>query len=182
MGKDSANNILFLLGAISNIIVIGIAAYFLATHYLVLPDYILIANWINVLAIFLLALAVFAIYRETENYIPLIAMILTFITAIIGSLQLLGILVGGIELTWAIWIFSLITTLLIGFVFWMTREQIGSFAALTGIITMIWAIIRLILRVLDYGLGPSIYDQLWFVGTIVISLFAAIYFILAYRS
>ena len=139
MGKDSTNNILFLLGALSSILVIGIATYYLATHYMVLPDYTPITNCINVFGNILAALAIFAIYRETKNYIPLIAVILVFIQVIISSLQILGILVGGIELTWAIWITALITTLLIGYSFWMTREQIGSFAAITGIVFMIWA-------------------------------------------
>lgn len=182
MGKDSTNNILFLLGAIGSILVVGIASYYLATHYGVPSDFAYYTEWINVFANILAALAIFAIYRETENYIPLIAAILAFVQVITAILLILGILVGGLELTWMIWIIALITTLLIGFSFWITRDEIGSFAAIAGIIFMIWAFVRLVIRYLDYGLGPTIYDQLWFAGTIVTALVAAIYFILAYRS
>ena len=89
-----------------------------------------------------------------------------------------------LETTGGFWspILWIIAFLLAGYSVWKTREQIGGFAALAGIIFMVWGFVRFVLRFLDYGLGPSIYDQLWFVGTIIIYLIFCIYFILATRS
>lgn len=193
MGKDTTSNVLYALGAIGSILLVIVAAYSLSTHFFVLPDYTFMLSWVNVLALILVGLAFLGIYRDIESFIPILTIIFFLIPAIISALGLLNILgpliltlpdpvTAELALIWATWIIWIIAFLLAGYSVWMTREQIGGFATIAGIIFMIWGFIRFALRFLDYGLGPSIYDQLWFVGTIIIYLIACVYFILAIRS
>jgi hypothetical protein len=120
-------------------------------------------------------------------------MIFFFIPAIITVLGLLNILgplllslpdpvTAELIIIWVMWILWIVAFLLAGISVWKTRDQIGGFATITAIIFMVWGFIRFVLRFLDYGLGPSIYDQLWFAGTFIIYLLALIYFILAIRN
>jgi hypothetical protein len=193
MGKDSTNNVLFVLGAIGSLLLIIIGAYSLATHYMILPDYTDIFNWLNLLAIFLVVLAILAVYRELGGIIPILAMILFLIQAILSLLGLLNILypfilslpdpvTAELAFIWATWIIWLLGFLLLGLSVWWRRDDVGGIATIAGILFMIWGVVRLILRFLDYGMGASIYDQMWFVGTIIIYLLAMIYFIMEMRS
>jgi hypothetical protein len=194
MGKDTTNNVLFALGAIGSIIIIIIFAYYFATHYIpFLPPLTDIMNWLNILAVIFVTLAIIALYRETGSILTLLAVILFLIQVILALLEILNILgpfilslpdpiTAELAVIWANWIIWLLAFLLLGYSIWMRRDEIGVIATITGILFMIWGFIRLILRFLDYGLGPSIYDQMWFIGTIIIFLFALIYFIMEIRS
>ena len=193
MGKDSTSNVLYILGALGSILLVIIAAYYLSTHFFTLPDYTFITGWVNVLAVILVAFAFLGIYRDFGSIVPIIAMIFFLISQIIPTLALLNILgpfiltlpdpvTAELALIWASYIIWIIAFLLAGFSVYMSRGEVGGVATIAGIIFMIWGFIRFVLRYLDLGLGPSIYDQLWFAGVIIIYIIAFVYFLLAMRS
>jgi hypothetical protein len=182
MSQDTTSNVWYILGVIGSVLYVIAAAYLLATHFMTLPDYILIMDWVANFGLILFALAFVGIYRDIDNFIPIFALIFFLIVAIIAALVRLGILVAELVPFWAIWIILIVAFLLAGFSVWKTQDQIGGFAKITAIIFIIWGFIQAVLRFLDYGLGPSIYDQLLFAGTIIIYLIAFIYFIRAIRS
>ena len=192
MGKDSTSNVLYALGVIGSILYAIIAAYYLATHFIVLPDYSSFTEWVVFLGLILFALAFVGIYRDIDSFVPIIAMIFFLIAAMFSALVLLNILgpflltlpdpvAAELAILWALRIIYMIAFLFAGLSAWKTQEQIGGFAKVTAIILMIWGFIRLVLRHLDYGLGPTVYDQLMFAGSVIIFLIASIYFILMIR-
>ncbi len=192
MGKDSTNNILFVLAALGSLLVVIVFAFNWYSLLFALPPNALI-DWITVLALIFVAIGIIALYRETGSMIPLIAVILLFILQIIVILLQLGILfpllltildpsTANLYLTWMFWIFYLVIFLAIGYSIWMTRDEIGIIATLTGIIFMIWGVLYLLVGFLGYGQPVSIWTQIRFAGLILAYLCAFIYFLKALRS
>ena len=192
MGKDSLNNGLFALGAIGSLLVVIVFAFNLYSLLFALSTDPII-DWITILALILVAIAIIALYRETGSKLSLIAVILLLILQILVILLQLNILfpllltildpsTANLYLSWIFWIFYLIIFLVIGYSIWMTRDKIGIIATLTGIIFIIWGILYLIIGFLGYGLPASIWTQLRFTGLIIAYLFAFIYFLKALRS
>jgi hypothetical protein len=192
MGKDSLNNVLFALGVIGCLILAILFSYNIYLLLYALP-YLLILDWVAVLALVLVALALIALYRETGSFLPLIAMILLLILQLLVTLLLLDILfpllltvwdmaTANLYLSWLFWIFYLVIYLLIGYSFWLTRDDIGIIATLAGIIFMIWGILNLVLQFLTYGALPSILNQIWSVGVALVYFFGFLYFIMALRN
>ncbi len=192
MGKDSLNNGLFALGAIGSLLVVLVFAFNLYSFLFALPPVTLI-DWITILALILVAIAIIAFYRETGKAVPLIAVILLLVLQILVILLQLNILfpllltildpsTANLYLTWIFRIFYLIIFLVIGYSIWITRDEIGVIATLSGIIFMIWGVLYLILGFLADVLPSSIWTQLRMAGLIIVYLFAFIYFIKALRS
>jgi hypothetical protein len=192
MGKDSINNVLFALGAIGCLILVILFGYNLYSLLFAAP-FLPILDWVAVLALVFVALAIVALYRETGSFIPLIAMILLLVLQILVALLLLDILfpllltvldfaTANLYLSWLFWIFYLIIYLILGYSIWMTRDEIGITATLAGILFMIWGFLNLVLQFLTYGLPPSILNQVWLVGVVLVYLFGFIYFIMALRE
>ena len=48
MGKDTTSNVLYVLGVIGSILIVIIAAYYLAAQFIVLPDYSFFTEWVVV--------------------------------------------------------------------------------------------------------------------------------------
>ncbi|MHA2143188.1 MAG: hypothetical protein ACXADD_17050, partial [Candidatus Thorarchaeota archaeon] len=175
------------------ILYIVIAAYYLATYPIVLPEYSFFTEVVVHLGLILFALAFLGIYRDIDSSVPILAMIFFLIAAITSTLALLNMIgpflltlpdpsAAELTLIWVLRLIYVIAFLLAGLSVWKTQDQIGGFTTVTAVILMIWGFIRLILGFLDYGVGPSIYVQLLFAGTIIIHLIAGIYFIRAMRS
>ncbi|MHA2002902.1 MAG: hypothetical protein ACW975_02395 [Candidatus Thorarchaeota archaeon] len=192
MSKDTTSNVLYVLGVIGSILIVIIAAYYLAAQFIVLPEYSYFTEWVVHIGLILLALAFLGIYRDIDSSVPILAMISFLTAAIISALALLNMfgsfflsqpdpVAVELALLWALQIIYLIAFILAGLSVWKTQEQIGGSAKVIAIIFMIWGFIRLVLRFLDYGLGPTIYDQLMFAGPIIVYLVAGIYFILMIR-
>jgi hypothetical protein len=192
VSKDTTSNVLYVLGVIGSILIVIIAAYYLAAQFIVLPEYSYFTEWVVHIGLILLALAFLGIYRDIDSSVPILAMISFLTAAIISALALLNMfgsfflsqpdpVAVELALLWALQIIYLIAFILAGLSVWKTQEQIGGSAKVIAIIFMIWGFIRLVLRFLDYGLGPTIYDQLMFAGPIIVYLVAGIYFILMIR-
>ncbi len=192
MGKDSTNNILFGLGAIGSLILVMINAYML--YAMLLSLYISeIVSWTVVLGSILVVIGILALYRETGMKFLLIAVILYLVMEILVIMNLLGVLYGilltfldyntaNLILNWLFWIFYMIIYIIIGYAIWTTRDEISIIAAPTGLLIMIWGIINLVLQYLGYGISPSVWDQIWLTGLVIVWLFAFIYFIMAMRN
>ena len=192
MGKDTTNNVLFALGAIGSLLIVIVFAINLYS-LLVAPLSVPFIDWITILALILVAIAIIGIYRETGRKIPLIAVILLLILQLLVILLQLNILfpllltfldaaTADLYLTWIFWIFYLIIYLVIGVSIWITRDEIGFIATITGIIFMIWSVLYLIFGFLGYGSPLSLWTQLRFAGLIIVYLLAFIYFIQALRK
>lgn len=192
MGKDSTNNILFALGAFGSLILVMINAYML--YAMLLSLYLSeIIRWTIVLGSILVAIGILALYRETGIKFLLIAVILYLVMEILVIMNLLGVLyeilltfldynTANLMLNWIFWIFYLIIYMIVGYAIWTTRDEIGIIAAPTGLLLMIWGIINLVLQYLGYGISPSIWDQIWLTGLVIVWLFAFIYFLMEMRS
>lgn len=192
MGKDSTNNILFALGAFGSLILVMINAYML--YAMLLSLYLSeIIRWTIVLGSILVAIGILALYRETGIKFLLIAVILYLVMEILVIMNLLGVLYGilltfldyntaNLMLNWIFWIFYLIIYMIVGYAIWTTRDEIGIIATPTGLLLMIWGIINLVLQYLGYGISPSIWDQIWLTGLVIVWLFAFIYFFMEMRS
>ncbi len=192
MGKDSISNSLFALAALGSLLVVIVFAFNWYSFLFALPS-IAIIDWITILALIFVAIGIIALYRETGSKIPLIAVILLLILQILVILLQLGILfpllltildasTANLYLSWIFWIFYLIIFLVIGYSIWMTRDEIGIIATLTGIIFMIWGVLYLLVGFLGYGQPVSIWTQIRFAGLIIAYLLAFIYFLKALRS
>lgn len=192
MGKDSTNNILYGLGAIGSLILVMINAYMLFAMLLslFLSE---IVRWTVVLGSILVVIGILALYRETGIKLLLIVVILYLVMEILVIMNLLGVLYGilltfldystaNLMLNWLFWIFYLIIYTIVGYAIWTTRDEIGIIAIPTGLLLMLWGIINLVLQYLGYGISPSIWDQIWLTGLVIVWLFAFIYFIQAIRT
>lgn len=192
MGKDSTNNVLFALGAIGSLLVVIVFAFNLYSLLFAVPS-VPILEWVTILALILVAIAIIGISRETGRKIPLIAVILLLILQLLVILLEFNILfpllltfldaaTANLYLSWIFWIFYLIIFLVIGFSIWITRDEIGIIATITGIIFMIWSVLYLIIGFLGYESPLPIWTQLRFAGLIVVYLLAFIYFVQALRK
>ncbi|MFX1317831.1 MAG: hypothetical protein ACFE9D_10015 [Promethearchaeota archaeon] len=192
MGKDSTNNVLFALGAIGSLLVVIVFAFNLYSLLFAVPS-VPILEWVTILALILVAIAIIGISRETGRKIPLIAVILLLILQLLVILLEFNILfpllltfldaaTANLYLSWIFWIFYLIIFLVIGFSIWITRDEIGIIATITGIIFMIWSVLYLIIGFLGYESPLPIWTQLRFAGLIIVYLLAFIYFVQALRK
>ncbi len=192
MGKDTLNNVLFALGAIGCLILSILFFYNVYLLIYALPP-VLILDWVAVLALVFLVLAIFGLYRETGNFLPLIAAILLLVLQILVALILLDILfpllltvldfaTANLYLSWLFWIFYLIIYVVLGYTIWLTRDDIGLIAMITGILFMIWGFVNLIIQFMNYGLPPSIWIQAWSMGVAIVYLFGFLYFVIALRK
>jgi hypothetical protein len=192
MGNDSTSNALYAIGAIGSLILTIIFAYTLAVVLLVLPS-VAILEWVLILAVIFVAFSMLAIYRDVGSKIPLVPLIVLLILEILITLELLGLLfpmlltfldaaTATLLVTWLFWLLYLIAYVLMGYSIWMTRDQVGGIASISGILFMIWGFANLLLRYISLGLPPSIWDQIWIAGVTIVYLFAFIYFIKAIRS
>lgn len=193
MSKDPINNILFMLGVIGSIIVVGINTYYLLSSFFASPFSNEILGWVSIFSIFLIALALLGIHRETTHFIPLIAMISFLVLVILNTLERLDILgpslffflaigLANMVYSWLIWIISLVAIWLLGYSMWITREWVGNFAVIAGVVLIISGITLLILRFLNYGLGATFYNLLICVRGIIVYILISIYFIMAIRN
>ncbi len=192
LGNDSISNALYAIGAVGSLILTIIFAYTLAINLILLP-YVAIFEWVLVLAVIFIAFSMIAIYRDFGTKIPLIPLIILIIIEILATLLLADLLypilltfldfaTANLLVTWLGWILNLIAYILMGYSIWMTRNQIGVVASISGILFMIWGVVNLILNYMTFGAPPSIWDQAWLTGIIIVYLFAFIYFIKAIRS
>jgi len=192
MGKDSTNNILFGLGAIGTLILVMVNAYMLYALLVFLPLFPFV-GWVIVLGSISVVIGIIALFRETGIKLLIVAVILYLVLQILVIMNLLGVLfsilltvldynTANLMLNWIFWIFYMIIYLVVGYAIWTTRDEIGIIATLTGIILMIWGVINLILQFIGYGISPSIWDQIWLTGLVIVWLFAFIYFIMAIRN
>ena len=190
MGNDSTSNTLYAIGAIGSLVLTIIFAYSLAVILIFLPS-IAIFEWVLILAIIFVAFSMLAIYRDFRSKIPLVPLIVLILLEILETLLFLNLLfpflltfldlaTATLLVNWLFWILYLIAYLLIGFSIWMTRDQVGIIATISGIIFMIWGAVNLLFNFIS--LPPSLWDQLWLAGVTVVYLFAFIYFIQAIRS
>ncbi len=192
MGNDSASNALYAIGAIGSLIISIIFAYTLAVVLLFLPS-VDVLDWVLILAIIFVAISMLAIYRDVGSKIPLVPLIVLIILEILVTLMftdfLFPFLMNFLDLAtailyvnWIFWILYLIAYVLMGYSIWMTRDQVGVIASISGILFMIWSIVNLVLSYMTFGALPSLLDQLWLAGITIVYLFAFIYFVKAIRS
>jgi hypothetical protein len=192
MGNDSTSNALYAIGAIGSIIIAIIFAYTLAVILIFLPS-VAVLDWVLILAVIFVALSMIAIYRDIGSKIPLVPLIVLIILEILATLILLNILfpflttfldlaTADLLVNWLFWILYLVAYVLIGYSIWMTRDQVGGIATISGIIFMIWGVANLLLNFISFGLPPSIWNQIWLAGITIVYLLAFIYFIKAIRS
>ncbi|MFX1300026.1 MAG: hypothetical protein ACFFAL_00775 [Promethearchaeota archaeon] len=192
MGNDSTSNALYAIGAIGSLIIAITFAYTLAIILISLP-YVAIFEWVLILAVIFVAISMIAIYRDVGSKIPLVPLIVLIVLEILATLMIFGLLfpilttfldyaTADLLINWLFWILYLIAYVLMGYSIWMTRDQIGVMASISGVLFMIWGVVNLVLNYMTFGFPPSLLDQIWLAGITIVYLVAFIYFIKAIRS
>ncbi|MFW9864360.1 MAG: hypothetical protein ACFFEX_18065 [Candidatus Thorarchaeota archaeon] len=174
MGKDSTNNVLYLLGAIGSIMGLASGIYYIAFGTLVPGgiDRLLLGG-----GFILIGISLLGIYRTSGSYIAIIAMLWSILYQIIGTI-IFGILGYNIFN----WILPSIYLFLIGYIFYLTRDKIGIYATISGISFIIWSFANTVLKYLNFEAtgDPNALNNMVIIT--IGMLIAAIYFILAIRS
>ncbi|MFW9807709.1 MAG: hypothetical protein ACFFFK_13365 [Candidatus Thorarchaeota archaeon] len=175
MGKDSTSNYLYILGIIGSIMIVVNSIIHLAISL----EVTLLNRFLFAGGYILVGLAFIALYRDFDNYIPLLVTILWILMSFQPWVVLFAL--GNPNLVSMS--MYLILFLLMGYCIYLFREPIGSFATLVGIIVLIWALVQFGIRyiVLMGGLD-TLLQQIWLALWGVVFFFVLIYFYFALRS
>ncbi|MFW9894064.1 MAG: hypothetical protein ACFFFO_17805 [Candidatus Thorarchaeota archaeon] len=191
MGKDRTSNILYGLGVVGGIMALLGGAYILISGIvwhgteLVPIDRVLLA-----VGAVLASFAFLGLYRDTGSYLAIIPFLCSNLYQIIG-MQLQPYLHQGYftPAYLIIWSFILLSFGVGGYVVYMTREDIGMVALIAGILSIIWAFLRIGVAYMII-VGESMettdialfYFQLRAIGDTIVNVFVLAYFYLAMRA
>ena len=175
MGKDSTSNILYILGIIGSIMVV----VNMIIHLAISLDVTLLNRGLLAGGYILVGVAFIALYRDFDNYIPLLVTIIWILQSFQPWVALFSLGTPNL-VSMSMY---LLVYLLMGYCIYLFREPIGSVATLVSILLIIWAFVQFAMRCIWLFVGfDSLLQLLGLVGMGIAFFFVLIYFYFALRS